>query len=405
MASITPYSINVPDEQLKKLKQKLELAEFPDELEETGWAYGAPLADIKRLAAYWKDGFDWRKAEKHLNTFPQFTTPITVDAFKEDPLDIHFVHQTSPVKGAIPLLFVHGWPGSFYEVLKLLPLLAKTDKDAPAFHIVAPSLPNFGFSGVVKKKGFGLHHYAEVCHKLMLKLGYTEYASQGGDWGFYITRAIDLLYPEHVKASHMNLVFGHPPSFTSEPLQALKHAVTPYTEAEKAGLARSQWFVQEGSGYFLEQSTRPQTLGYSLTDSPVGLLAWIYEKLHDWTDSYPWTDDEVLTWISIYAFSTAGPAASVRIYYECYHQLRYGRTELEGWIPTVPIGLSYFPKEVSVVPKSWGRTMGPVVYEAEYAAGGHFAAHEKPEDIAKDLKAMFGKGGPTYGVVKGKAGY
>jgi len=172
---------------------------------------------------------------------------------------------------------------------------------------------------------------------------------------------------------------------------------------EKAGITRSEWFRKEGFGYNELQSTKPQTLGYGLHDSPVALLAWIYEKLHDWTDSFPWTDDEILTWVSIYYFSTAGPAASARIYYESRHQSVMDI--LKSYIPHVKLGLSYFPKDLSVPPRAWGRTRGPVVFEKVHEDGGHFAAHERPEKLAQDLIEMFGKGGGACGVVDGKAGY
>jgi hypothetical protein len=169
-----------------------------------------------------------------------------------------------------------------------------------------------------------------------------------GDWGMYTTRCIGLLYPEHCLASHINLIRAHPPSITSQPLLALQHAITPYTALEQEGIAREKWFSSEGQGYRVLQGTKPQTLGYALTD-PVALLAWIYEKLHDWTDSYPWTDDEILTWVSIYLFSTAGPAASVRIYYEATHQdPRTSKEGMSAWIPRVKLGLSYFPKDIGM---------------------------------------------------------
>ncbi|KAL8676931.1 MAG: hypothetical protein Q9224_007238, partial [Gallowayella concinna] len=293
---------------------KLSLTSLPDELEGAEWDYGAPLADIQRLLQHWQEKYDWRHHEAQMNKLPQYTTRISVKDFED--LDIHFVHQTSVVKNAIPLLFVHGWPGSFLEVTKILPLLSNVKDGEPAFHIVAPSLPNFGFSQGVKKKGFSVPQYAEVCHNLMLRLGYPQYVTQGGDWGTWITRTIGLLYPNACKASHINMVAGSPPSPTENPVQSLQQAVTPYTEAEQAGLDRSNWFQEQGSGYGAIQSTKPQTLGYALADSPLGLLAWIYEKLHDWTDAFPWSDDEILTWVSIYLFSTAGPAASLRIYRE-----------------------------------------------------------------------------------------
>lgn len=229
-----------------------------------------------------------------------------------------------------------------------------------------------------------------------------------------ITRAIGALHPEHCKASHINMITCMPPTFSTAPFAALQHAVTPYTDAEKRGLQRTEWFMKEGSGYRMEQSTKPQTLGYGLAASPIFLLAWIYEKLHDWTDSYPWTDDEVCTWLSIYWFSTAGPQASIRIYYEAVHvpspriQKVTGLPNREasaGYIPHVKLGLSFFPKELRVLPEVWTKNMGPVVYRGKHESGGHFAAWERPQDIVDDLWEMFKKGGPCFGVVRGRDGY
>lgn len=215
-----------------------------------------------------------------------------------------------------------------------------------------------------------------------------------------ITRTIGLLFPESCLASHINMVRSDgPPKWTQNPWQALKHAVTPYSERDKAGFERTKWFMEEGTGYRLEQSTKPQTLGYGLTDSPVALLAWIYEKLHDWTDSYSWSDDEILTWISIYWFSTAGPTANLRIYYEATHSVTEGqihRNRTNQWISGVKLGLCYTPKELSVIPHTWGRTLGPVVFESQKQKGGHFAAWEIPDEITSDLQTMFGKGGACY---------
>lgn len=242
----------------------------------------------------------------------------------------------------------------------------------------------------------------------MLSLGYSTYVTQGGDWGFYITRAIGLLYPRHCLASHINMIRASAPKITRNPALALQHALSPYSAAEKKGLERSEWFEKEGFGYNLLQRTKPQTLSYAFADSPVALLAWIYEKLHDWTDSYPWTDDEILTWVSIYWFSTAGPVAHIRIYYEAMHNATPvipTRDTLIGWIPSVKLGMAFFPKELTVVPRTWGRTLGPVVYKSENEQGGHFAAWERPDVIAADLLKMFQKGGPCYNIVKGKSGY
>jgi hypothetical protein len=228
----------------------------------------------------------------------------------------------------------------------------------------------------------------------------------------YITRAMSLLYPQHCLATHINMDNGVRPSWTAQPLLAAQHALTPYSPRERAGAARTAWFLKEGSGYRAEQSTKPQTLGYAMADSPVALLAWIYEKLHDWTDGYAWTPDEVCTWVSVYWFSSAGPAASVRIYYEAVHDWRargvdkVTRERVAQYIPHVRVGLSHFPKELRVYPKTWTQTPGNVVFQREHERGGHFAAWERPDAIVGDLRDMFGRGrGGAYGVVKGRSGY
>ncbi|KAH9920474.1 Alpha/Beta hydrolase protein [Fomitopsis serialis] len=388
-----PFTISVPDADLALLHEKLDLTRFPDELDDAAWNYGVPLANVKRLIARWKDGYDWRAAEAGINEIPQFTRDVEVEGF--GTLNVHYVHKKSEVKDAIPLVFVHGWPGHFLEVKKLLPLLTSASPDHPNFHVVAPSLPNFGFSEIVKKQGFTVAQYAETCHKLMLALGYSEYVVQGGDWGSYITRTMAAMYGDQiVKAWHTNYAaVVSPPSFSSFPRLWLQHLLTPYTEVERACLKRIQLFMQKGRGYSAEQNTQPQTIGYSLADSPAGLLAWIYEKLVLWSDGYPWDDDEVLTWISIYWFSRAGPAASARIYYE-QAKVREDPNHSVPWC-AAPGGVSFFPKELIRPPKTY----------SEHGNGGHFAAHEKPDELGADLRAMFGKGGPAFGVVAGKAGY
>ncbi|KAM5343318.1 hypothetical protein ACJ41O_014284 [Fusarium nematophilum] len=393
MSNIRPFKIDVPDSELASLKAKLESATFADQVEfSDDWKYGTPLSDIKRLAAYWKDGFDWRAQEAKLNEIPQFTSNISVGGFGD--IEVHFLHQKSSKPDSIPLLFCHGWPGSFLEVLKILPLLTEPE-NGPSFHVVAPSLPNFGFSDGVSKPGFSLPQYAETVHKVMLNLGYDKY---GGDWGYIITRLIGVQYPKNCLASHVNFVrVTHPPTFLKSPWLYLWHTLVPYADHEKAGLARTAWFRDEGFGYNVEQSTKPSTLGFGLADSPVALLAWVYEKLHDWTDDYPWTDDEILTWISVYQFSKAGPAANVRIYYESKHSELERTQKGFDYVPNVPLGLSYFPKDLLVPPKSWGRTLGPVVFERVHPDGGHFAAHERPKELADDLRQMFGhKGGASH---------
>lgn len=292
-------------------------------------------------------------------------------------------------------------PGSFIEVSKIIPLLTGTNpKNAngsgPYFDVVAPSLPNFGFSDGPTKPGFNIAQYAECLHSLMLKLGYPQYVTQGGDWGYAITRTIGHLYPQSCLASHLNYIRADPPTLTRHPLlylQSLLHRPSP---SEKAGLERTAWFHTQGYAYNTLQTTRPSTIGACLSDSPVALLSWIYEKLHDWTDNYPWTDDEILTWVSIYLFSEAGPAASVRIYYEAQNTHPKPREDREaqlGYNPHVKLGLSYFPRDLLVFPWYYGRTLGPVVFEKFHGEGGHFAAYEKPELLVGDLRRMFGEGG------------
>jgi hypothetical protein len=231
----------------------------------------------------------------------------------------------------------------------------------------------------------------------MLELGYDQYVTQDGDWGYMITRALGGMYPDSCKASHINFLRPKQPVYGKNPFLALQHSIQPYTEQEKNGLKRTAWFAKEGSGkcalasigptthsdagYNILQSTKPQTLAYALQDSPVALLAWIYEKLHDWTDNYPWTDEEILTWISIYQFSRAGPGAAQRIYYEVAHTKQsthslgipgrpFTREDTAGYIKSVKLGVTFNPKELVVLPKVWARTMGDLVYEAENSAGG-----------------------------------
>ncbi|KAF7777680.1 hypothetical protein Agabi119p4_3752 [Agaricus bisporus var. burnettii] len=396
-----PFKITIPDEDLKLLKTKLESTRFPDELEGAKRDYGVPLADVQRLVAYWKDQFNWRDHETQLNEdLPQFTRDIEVEGF--GTLNIHYVHKKSSVSSAIPLLFMHGWPGSFLEVRKILPLLIADSPDHPSFHVVAPSLPGYGFSEAPKKKGFTLDQIAEVGHKLMLALGYDEYVTQGGDWGAFIGGRIAAKYGgKNNKAWHSNFPLATIPRLSNRPLVLLRSFFTSPTPWEKAGLERTNWFMREAQGYLQIQSTQPQTLGYGLADSPAGLLAWIYEKLVNWSDDYKWTEDEVLTSISIYWFSRAGPAASLRIYYE---HIKSGGEFSGPKDVHIPIGYSYFPKENVIFPRHWYKEP-QLVFESQHERGGHFAAIECPDLLVGDLRKMFGKGGPAFGVVASKNGY
>ncbi|KAA1473726.1 alpha/beta-hydrolase [Dentipellis sp. KUC8613] len=392
MSTEQPFKISVSDDALALLKHKLQQVRFPDELDDAGWDYGVPLAPLKRLVSRWANGYNWRDAEAKFNALPQFTRDIAVKDF--GTLNIHYIHQKSNRPNAIPLLFVHGWPGSFIEVTKILPLLVNAPDDKPSFHVVAVSLPNFGFSEGVRKKGFAVHQYAEVGHKLMLALGYNEYVTQGGDWGHFITNMIAMKYgPQHIKAWHTNFPKTSPPADTA--LEGDN------SEVDTARLEHNELWAKGDQGYYAQLSSKPQTIGYALADSPVALLAWIYEKLVGYSDAYDWQDDEVLTWISIYWFSRAGPGASGRIYYEFEHADQVAVQPR----PTIPFGVSYFPKEVMSSPLSWASGMGNVVFQSQHSKGGHFAAYEQPEALVDDLRRMYGRGGPAFAVVPGKTGY
>ncbi|KAL1688669.1 Alpha/Beta hydrolase protein [Schizophyllum commune] len=414
MPTTSPFKIAVTDEKLALLREKLELVTSPDELEAAGSNYGAPLTLVNRLSERWRNNYDWRAQETAINAeLPQFTTDLQVEG--HGSLNIHFAHRRSEVDSAIPLLFVHGWPGSFLEARKIIPLLVAASEEYPSFDVVAVSLPGYGFSEAPKKRGFGLPEYAEICHKLMSLLGYSQYVVQGGDWGMSVARVLASKYgSSSVKAWHTNFPLyvpialaysttivsmssGHPDDST---------AIELCPPEEQEAWKQTSEFREQEMGYAILQGTKPQTIAYALTDSPVGLLAWIAEKLLAWTDQYPWTDDEILTWVSLYWLSRAGPASTFRTYYEAMQRPGLGSVfNLVSIEPTIPLGLSFFPRELSRFPKAWTRKMGNVVFEADHDKGGHFAAYEVPELLVDDLRRMFGKGGVAYGVVDGRNGY
>ncbi|CDO70251.1 hypothetical protein BN946_scf184942.g51 [Trametes cinnabarina] len=391
-----PFTLSVPDSDIDFLHKKLDLVRFPDELENAGWDYGVPLSDVKRLVEHWKTKFDWRKAEAEINKLPMFTRDIEVE--DHGSLNIHYVHQKSEVQNAIPLLFVHGCKSHLVCLVRVVAVVL----NHPSFHVVALSLPGFGFSEAPKKSGFAGRQYAELFNKLMLSLGYQEY---GGDWGHNLGfHAVTHYGHKHIKAWHTNGPLCRPPTLFSHPLLFLRSLIIPFDKATKAGLEQTLAWYKTGCGYSYLQATKPQTLGYSLADSPVGLLAWIYEKLIGWADNYPWTNDEVIEWISVYWFSRAGPAAASMIYYEMTGGGVHDIFEGTKWT-SVPLGVSFFPGDPERLPKSWWHTLGKLVFQSEHDTGGHFSAYEKPEKLAGDLRTMFGKGGPAYSVVGGKPGY
>ncbi|KAI0805716.1 Alpha/Beta hydrolase protein [Xylaria sp. FL0064] len=376
MENIRPFQIDVPSE-IEGLNQRLRTSKIP-ELFEVDWEYGPPTNDIKRIAKYWVEEFSWRSFEKRLNKLPHYEATVTISNF--EPFQVHFIHQRRESPDAIPLLFVHGWPGSFYEVSQILPMLTQNEQNGgPAFHVVAPSLPNFGFSSRIDRPGFGIKQYAETGS---------------------ISLTIGNFHPESLRAIHLNLIAGVPPSPTS-PASFIRflatHFLKLYSAREIQGLKAAQDYQEHSSGYFQIQKTRPYTIGVALADSPVGLLTWIYDKLISWTDGYAWTA-EVCEWVSLYWFSRAGPAASVVIYHEASKGEWPSRAGIS--VPGTKMGFSYFPKEIFSTPREWNRRLGDVVFEREHERGGHFPAWEQPELLVGDLRVIFGKGGGAHGAVE-----
>ncbi|QRW22287.1 epoxide hydrolase [Rhizoctonia solani] len=397
---IKPFSIAVPDAQLQELRTKLDLTRLPDELELPAgqeWEWGIPLAVLKPAIEHWRTKYDWRKVEAHINqTLPQFTTYI--DSANHGPQEVHFVHKRSNNPNATPLVFVHGWPGNFLEVSKMIDELANpSDPKYPAFHVVAPSLPGFVFSQRAATPGMNARGTAYLFDKLMAKLGYKYYMAQGGDWGSLVCRAFAVYHQETCLAIHKNVNFDGVPTLLKNPIMTLRtilgFAGLPggYSKKTIEGLKSASGFISGGSGYMRIQGTRPQTLAVAMTDSPAGLLAWIGEKLYVWTDSYPWTADEIITWTMLYWIN--GPAGGFRYYKENPFAGNPGSPEAMAemnnltsvWSPT-PLGFSWFPKEIGSPPAEWSGINQKLVYTKEHTKGGHFAAWEVPELLLGDVR-------------------
>ena len=375
--AIVPFKIRVDDAVLSDLKQRLARTRFPGEITNSDWDYGTNLAYLKELVTYWRNRYDWRAAERRLNQFDQFKTNI-------DGLDVHFIHQRSKNPNAMPIAITHGWPGSVVEFTKVIgPLTdpaAHGGNASDSFHVVAISLPGFGFSGKPTERGYSPERIAGTVAKLMARLGYTRYGLQGGDWGSSISRFAAINDASHVAGLHLNFCLAGPPPGAKDP----NEGVTP-AELERSR-ARQAYFDNE-RGYFLEQSTKPQTIGYSLDDSPAGLAAWIVEKFRSWSDvdgvvEKKFTKDELLTNIMIYWVTQSG-ASSARIYYE-NQRAKPPQKRVE-----VPTGCAVFPKEISIAPRRWVEAQYNVTRWTEMPRGGHFAAMEEPDLFVDDVRAFF----------------
>ena len=378
---LQPFKVSIPQEDLDDLHERLVRTRWPDELPGVGWSYGVPLEYLKGLAEYWQAGFDWRAQEAKLNAFPQFATEI-------DGQRIHFLHVRSPESDALPLVMTHGWPGSIAEFMKIISPLtnprAHGDDPDDAFHVVAPSLPGFGFSMPVREPGWELGRTTDAFAELMRRLGYDRYGAQGGDIGAGVAGRLAGIDPDHVVGCHVNSDQGSA-AMVGEFLPVPENL----TEAEKARLDDIRQALSEQRGYFELQSTRPQTLAYSLADSPVGQLAWIVEKFKEWTNPAAALPDDavdrdqLLTNVSIYWFTDTG-GSSARFYYEG------ARNRLDWLTPsTVPQGWAVF--NTDPIMRRLMNPEGKIVHFSEFEEGGHFPAMEAPALLIGDVRAFFGK--------------
>jgi pimeloyl-ACP methyl ester carboxylesterase len=377
---ILPFTIQVADTALADLRERLARTRWPDALEGVEWEYGADLAFMKELASYWRTGFDWRAQEAAINAFAHFRATV-------GGLGIHFIHARGAGPAPLPLIVTHGWPGSFVEMLKILPLLTDPARHGgdprDSFDIVVPSLPGYGFSDRPTEQGMHPFRIADLWAELMRGLGYRRFGAQGGDWGSSVATCLGFAHAEDVVGIHLNYIPGSYSPYLGPEAPAL-------TEAEHAFLrARDEWVQTEG-GYSQIQRTKPQTLAYGLNDSPVGLAAWIVEKFRAWSDcdgdiERRFTKDELLTNITIY-WVTQTIASSARLYYESRRRpLRFQ----QGERVQPPCGVARFAKETPMPPREWVERSYNLQRWAELPRGGHFAALEEPELLAEDIRAFF----------------
>lgn len=384
--SIHAFRIDIPQGDLDDLHARLDRTRWPDELPGVGWAYGIPRDYLKELARYWRHEYDWRATEARLNTWPQFTTTI-------DGANLHFAHIRSPEPDATPLIMTHGWPGSIVEFAEVAGPLsdprAHGGDPSDAFHLVLPSIPGFGLSGPTRETGWEFRRVAAAFAELMRRLGYDRYGAQGGDWGAAISRELGRTQTDRIIGVHLNLLPGS--SATEEPRADELAALSP-AERDRtlASWKRGQEWSRDKQGYADIQSTRPQTLAYALTDSPVGQLAWVAEKFKEWTDSRDRPEDAVdrdqlLTNVMLY-WLTGTAGSSARIYYERAHAAYWGSAPETS---TAPTALADFPQENFIPLRHIAERTNNIVQWSEFDRGGHFAAMEVPEALVADVRAFF----------------
>jgi len=372
--TITPFRVETPEADLEELRRRLAATRWPEAECVDDWSQGIPLAYTQEVCAYWAEKYDWRAREARLNAFPQFRTEL-------DGLGIHFLHVRSPHENALPLVITHGWPGSVVEFLKVIePLTDPTAHGgdaADAFHVVCPSLPGYGFSDKPARSGWDVQRIGRAWSQLMQGLGYARYVAQGGDWGSMVTTAIGIQDPQHCAGIHLNMPVAPPDPETMGDL----------SPAEQATLASLQHYDRWDSGYSKQQSTRPQTLGYGLVDSPAGQAAWILEKFWAWTDCAGHPEnvlgrDELLDNVMLY-WLPGNAASSARLYWESFQGTSLDEVQ-------VPTGCSIFPKEIIRCSRRWAeKRFHNIVYWNELSKGGHFAAFEQPEVFVGELRACF----------------
>jgi pimeloyl-ACP methyl ester carboxylesterase len=372
---IVPFQIDITETAAADLRDRLRRVRWPEPEPVNDWSQGTPLAYIRELCRYWLEEYDWRAAKARFNQFPQFTTAI-------DGLGIHFVHVRSPHPDAVPLLMTHGWPGSVAEFHKVIgPLtdpVAYSGSAADAFHVVCPSLPGFGFSGKPTRTGWGAERIVGAWDELMSRLGYPRYGAQGGDWGARISMALGRLYPEHVIGVHLNMVPFPEPDSTDD-----------LTEAERAALDALARHRAQGSAYAAVQATRPQSIGYGLTDSPAALAAWITEKFQAWSDcdgdpGTVFTNDEILDNIMMYWVPATGASAAC-LYWESFASAG----SYQGPVP-VPAGCSVFPADIYRPSRRLAQPQfADLRYWNQLSKGGHFAALEQPATFVGEVRAAF----------------
>ena len=384
-SAISPFAIDVSGVAIDDLRQRLRSARWPEKETVSDDSQGVPLDRLQPLLEYWGSDYDWRKVESELNALPMFTTEI-------DGLGIHFIHVRSPHEGALPMIMTHGWPGSILEFTKVIGPLSDPTKHGgkaeDAFHLVIPSIPGFGFSGKPSRPGWGSDRIGRAWAVLMQQLGYSRYVSQGGDCGSVISQRMALQDVPGLIGIHLTMP-GIVPKEIATILTAGGAAPPSLSDKERAAFDKLDAFYKNSSGYAAMMVTRPQTIGYSLLDSPVGLAAWMYDKFATWTDSggnpeRVLTKDEMLDDISLYWF-TQTAASAARIYWED-HSNNFNAVS----IPALPVAVSVFPGEIYQAPRTWTeRCYGNLVYFNEVDKGGHFASWEQPALFTAEVRAAF----------------